>query len=137
MVLRYIIQNPMKAGIEETPGNYPWSSYRSYLGGADRLTDTGFAQGMFRSGEELIKFLNHKDESDFMDITEMPDRITDEKAGEIARELTGLGSVSEFQKLEKKLQKEYIVKLRGAKLSFGQISRITGVSKATIFRVIG
>ena len=25
-VLRYIIQNPMKAGIEAAPGNYPWSS---------------------------------------------------------------------------------------------------------------
>ncbi len=102
-VLRYIIQNPMKAGIEAAPGNYPWSSYKSYLGKADRLTDTGFAQGMFRSAEELIKFLNLKEESEFMDIREKPGGITDEKAGELVRELTGCGSLSEFLKLEKEL----------------------------------
>ena len=102
-VLRYIIQNPMKAGIEAAPGNYPWSSYKSYLGKADRLTDTGFVQGMFRSAEELIKFLNLKEESEFMDIREKPGGITDEKAGELVRELTGCGSLSEFLKLEKEL----------------------------------
>ena len=136
-VLRYIIQNPMKAGIEAAPGDYPWSSYRSYLGVADGLTDTGFAEDMFSSGEELINYLNHKDESILMDIPDKTERITDEKAGELVRELTGCGSLSEFLKLEKKLQKEYIVKLREAKLSFGQISRITGLSKSTIFRIRG
>lgn len=30
-VLRYIIQNPMKAGLETTPGTYRWSSFRAYL----------------------------------------------------------------------------------------------------------
>ena len=134
--LRYIIQNPMKAGIEDAPGNYPWSSYRAYLGRKDRLTDTGFAEGMFRSGEELIKYLNQKDESSLMDITENPERITDERAGEIMRELTGCRSLSEFQLLEKKLQKEHVVRLRGAKLSLGQISRLTGMPKATIHRCI-
>ncbi len=134
--LRYIIQNPMKAGIEDAPGIYPWSSYRAYLGRKDRLTDTGFAEGMFRSGEELIKFLNQKDESSLMDITENPERITDERAGEIMRELTGCRSLSEFQLLEKKLQKEHVVRLRGAKLSLGQISRLTGMPKATIHRCI-
>ncbi len=134
--LRYIIQNPMKAGIEDAPGIYPWSSYRAYLGRKDRLTVTGFAEGMFRSGEELIKYLNQKDESSLMDITENPERITDERAGEIMRELTGCRSLSEFQLLEKKLQKEHVVRLRGAKLSLGQISRLTGMPKATIHRCI-
>ena len=31
-VLRYILQNPLKAGIEKRPGTYPWSSFRSYSG---------------------------------------------------------------------------------------------------------
>ena len=58
---------------------------------------------MFRSAEELIKFLNLKGESEFMDIREKPGGITDEKAGELVRELTGCGSLSEFLKLEKEL----------------------------------
>ena len=136
-VLRYIIQNPMKAGMEATPGTYPWSSYRSYLGEDDQLTDIGFAERMLRPEGDLIEYLNQKEESVLLDITEKQERVTDEKAREIMLVVTGCQSASAFQKLEKAQQKEYVVKLRKKKLSFGQIARMTGISKATIHRSTG
>ena len=36
--LRYIIQNPMKAGMEESPGTYPWSSYSDYLNNGSKYS---------------------------------------------------------------------------------------------------
>ena len=135
-VLRYIMQNPMKAGMETAPGNYQWSSYRSYLGEADHLTDTGFAEGMFQCNKDLIEYLNQKDESILLDNSEKPEGITDEKAGEIMWQITGCRSASEFQMLGKKQQREYAVKLRDKKLTLGQIARMTGMAKATIHRAL-
>ncbi|MFT7880917.1 MAG: hypothetical protein ABXS91_11055, partial [Sulfurimonas sp.] len=32
-LMRYIHKNPVKAGIVESPGDYPWSSYNAYMSG--------------------------------------------------------------------------------------------------------
>ena len=45
-VLRYIMQNPVKAGLADAPGGWPWSSYIHYNGGEDFITDTAFADGL-------------------------------------------------------------------------------------------
>ena len=42
-VLRYILQNPMKAGIESRPGTYRWSSYLAYAKGNGSITDIQYA----------------------------------------------------------------------------------------------
>jgi len=46
-VLRYIYQNPVKAGFARAAGGYPWSGYRLYLQGGDDLVTTGLALSMF------------------------------------------------------------------------------------------
>ena len=56
-VLRYILQNPMKAGMESKPGTYRWSSYLAYERGGGQLTDTDYAEKMFSSREALIDFV--------------------------------------------------------------------------------
>ncbi len=136
-VLRYIIQNPMKAGMETGPGNYPWSSFHSYLGENDHITDVGLPLKMFPSSEDLIAFLNQTNDDCPMDISKKPKGLTDDQACEIMREITDCSSVPEFQLLDKKLQKEYAAKLRERKLSLNQIVRLTGMSKATIYRSAG
>ena len=42
-VLRYILQNPMKAGLEKQPGSWRWSSFLAYWKGAGSITDTQYA----------------------------------------------------------------------------------------------
>ena len=53
----------MKAGIETAPGSYQWSSYGSYIGKRDGLTDTDMAIDLVGSREKLIAFLAEKQES--------------------------------------------------------------------------
>ena len=53
-VLRYILQNPMKAGIETRPGSYRWSSYLAYERKKGSLTDTSYAEELFGSHEALM-----------------------------------------------------------------------------------
>lgn len=45
-VLRYIHQNPIKAGIETNISKYPWSSYNEYLG-KENICDIKFALDFF------------------------------------------------------------------------------------------
>ena len=46
-VLRYSIQNPMKAHMEDKPGTYKWSSYLADEKGAGTLADTQYAIDLF------------------------------------------------------------------------------------------
>jgi len=45
-VLRYIHQNPIKAGIVKEIGQYPWSSYQEYITKPE-ICDTAFALKLF------------------------------------------------------------------------------------------
>lgn len=136
-VLRYIIQNPMKAGIEIAPGTYPWSSYFSYTGKPDRLTDTCLAFRIIPSADELLSFLGQKNDDTGLDLPVRKPGVTDEKAIEIMQKMTGCRSVSEFQSLTKELKKAYVRDLRKHHLSIGQISRITGMAKTSVHYVVG
>lgn len=133
-VLRYIIQNPMKAGLEEAPGTYPFSSIFGYMGKVDKVTDVEFAGKLFRDNKELLEFLCEKNDHIGMEYEESHSGLTDEEAKEIMARITGCRSVAEFQGLDKKIRKKSAAKLRENHMSLGQIARITGMSKATIYR---
>jgi len=135
-VLRYIIQNPLKAGMEEKVGSYRWSSYGSYLGIEDPITDTDFVMGMFQGQKNLLNFLNQQNEDKGLEMSDKVKGITDENARKIIEELTGCYSVSDYQLLDKTSQREYIKKLKGKNISLGQIARMTGIPKTTIYRIL-
>jgi hypothetical protein len=50
-VSRYIHLNPVRANIVKQPEEYPWSSYRAYIGGKDDLVHTETILGMIGSGK--------------------------------------------------------------------------------------
>ena len=50
--------------------------------------------------------------------------------------ITQCSSVSVFHRLGLDTQKEYAVKLYSERLSMGQIARLTGMSKAAVFRAV-
>lgn len=133
-VLRYIIQNPMKAGLEDAPGHYSWSSFFSYAGIPDHLTDTDLACHLVPSADELLSFLCQKNDDTGLEETLACHGVTDENAKKIMHSVTGCTSVAEFQKLEKSMQKEYAASLKKRHLSLNQIARITGMSKTSVYR---
>ena len=137
VVLRYILQNPAKAGMEKQPGTYRWSSYLAYeKGGTALVTDTQFAEKLFGSREDVIVFVRQYSEDDVMDDTGYEWRIRDEQAKEIMKRVTGCSTVSEFQKKEIAERKAYARKLYLEKLTMGQIARLTGMAKSTVQKAV-
>lgn len=135
-VLRYILQNPMKAGMESQPGSYPWSSYLAYKKGIGSITDTQYAIDLFGSQEALIDYVLLGNEDTVMDEDQFDWRIRIEKAKEIMEQVSGCATVSDFQRLDRQIQKEYAVKIYLAGVSAYQIAKMTGMSKSTVERTV-
>ena len=135
-VLRYILQNPVKAGMVSRPEEYRWSSYLAYEKGKGALTDTQFAEDLFGSRDTLLEYLGQENDDVVMDEAEHDWRLRDDVARETICRITQCSSVSDLQKLDFEVQKEYAVKLYSEGLSMGQIARLTGISKATISRAV-
>lgn len=133
-VLRYIHQNPVKAGLVKTLEDYPYSSYNCYMESrGDSLVDIDFALGLL-SKEQLKEFHHEASDETYLEIKERPFRLTDEQAKEIIMKISNCKNASEFQQLEVKVRNNCIVKLKKEGLSIRQISRLTGVSKGIVER---
>ena len=135
-VLRYILQNPVKAGMVSSPGDYRWSSYLAYEKGRGALTDIQFAMDLFGNRETLLEYLAQENDDSAMDEPDHDWRLRDDAAREKMYRITQCASVSDFQKLDYKARKEYAVELYSAGLSMGQIARMTGMSKSMVFRAV-
>jgi len=135
-VLRYILQNPMKAGMEKRPGSYRWSSYLAYEKGKSILTDTQYALEIFGSREKLLKYVMESNNDSVMDEADHDWRLRDDSAKEIVRRITGCMAVADFQRFDLAEQKEFARKLYMERLSIRQIARMTGMSKSTVARAV-
>lgn len=135
-VLRYILQNPMKAGMEKHPGEYRWSSYTAYEKGQGIVTDTQYTVELFGGRETLIQYLKQDNDDTVMDEENHDWRLRDDAARRIMRQITQCSSVSDFQKLDPDLQKKHAAEMYQERLSMGQIARLTGMSKTTVFRIV-
>lgn len=134
-VLRYIIQNPMKAGMEQQPGSYPWNCYHDYLSANGWLIDRDFALAYFPSQAELLEYLRQNNNDRALDLQPSTIRIADEKAAAIAAKITGCQTVSAFQRLDRSTQHDLVQQLRQHNLTIVQIARATGMSSATVCRI--
>ena len=129
MVLRYIHQNPVKAGICQMAEDYAYSSMREYLHEGD-LTDTAFALSML-SEEEFLAYHREENADHCLEMEERF-RLTDDEAKKIIKKISKCGSATEFQQLDKAKRDVYIHKLHDSGLSVRQISRLTGISKKIV-----
>ena len=128
-VLRYILNNPVKAGLCSKIEDYPLSSARDYLEGGG-LTDTAFAEAI--SGRDaLIAYLRTPCEDTCME-DDPPARLNEQAA---RKKLCEVASVPEFELAVRTVAArpgQYIPALRNAGLSIRQISRLTGLSVAVV-----
>ncbi len=126
--LRYIHQNPEKAGICRTD-QYKYSSYGSYLAiEADGIIDTSVLYSIIP--EDQYKLLNEKtEEKAFLDIPDRKrDRLTDEEAGRLIYRVCRCNNVSEFQALDRKQRLKHIKSIKQKGVGTRQICRLTGES---------
>ena len=133
--IRYIHQNPEKAGIAKTK-DYRWSSYREYLDRyktAETAADTSFVLGIIGDAGEFARFHETLD-STAACIDENRGRrvLDDESALRAAKTLLGSVKVEEVASLPKAQRDEALCKLKSARLSVRQIERLTGVPKSIV-----
>lgn len=127
-LLRYIHQNPLKAGLVDELEAYPFSSYREYLSGGE-LTDTAFAFELI-GREEWIGLHQVLKEDDF-DISGKLS-IND---GEIRRRIMNFTNGREPHEIGSwtKAERDFMLReLKQTGLSIRQIERATGISRGVV-----
>lgn len=126
-VIRYIHQNPVKAGICKKPQDYTFSSYNEFFRN-QTLVDCDFVLGMIEK-DDFIKFNSEKAFEQCLDIEDKPKiKVTDEQERKIIEKYSKCKNASEFQALDIKARDRCLKMLRESGLSIRQISRLTGVS---------
>lgn len=133
-VIRYIHLNPVKAGMVKKPGEWRWSSYRSYLGNKDYpcgLLDPCqvlqvFSMNRESSIRQLIDHHQAANEDEFLDDI-IKIRFTDEMARAEIKKLIAGCNLAEIKAMPKTQRDELLSKFK----------KITGISQRQISRLLG
>lgn len=136
-VLRYIFQNPVKAGIVGKIKNYNWTNYNDYIEGSQR-TDTDFILSIFTSTNkeksiiDFKEYINRENNDECLDVINKR-RITDDEAIKIIKSYCNVDHGTDLQKLDFHIRNSYIKILKEeGNLSIRQIERLTGISRGII-----
>lgn len=134
--IRYVHQNPVKAGLEPSPGTtYLWSSIYEYISQQSHLTNIDFIFNHV-SVDEFIAFNKIDNTDKFIDIDNLRRRLPDDVAKELILSETGCKNSTEFQKLNLLTREKYIIRLTELGLSSRQLNRLTGISRGVIERTV-
>ena len=130
-VIRYIHQNPLKAGLCKNICDYKYSSYNDFFKDCD-LIDKDFVFDIIPI--EMFEEFNSQNANDeCLEIENKPIiRVTDEQAQKIIFKYSRCKSVAEFQKLKIALKERYIKKIHENGVSIRQIARLCGESKGSV-----
>ena len=128
-VLRYVLNNPVKAGIA-FPEEYPWSSFWLYDG--ESFVDTSIFRaylGDFKHYHEFI--LKEEQERETDAESDTFNAKTDEDAIITAKEILG-DDYRQLSHYSKKERDDAILKLYRAGIPVRQIARITGTGRGVV-----
>ena len=137
IVLRYIHQNPLKAGIVKSLAEYKWSSYHEYIKEC-KIVDTRLALELISENnnqiESFIRFNNEVIDDRCMEVGKKLDKATDEELKMLIKSKYGIDAI-QIQNKKEKIQTQILKELKeynGASLR--QISRATGFTVHKIFK---
>ena len=134
-VLRYIHQNPIKAGLCKRIEDYKYSSYLEYIG-RTYLVDTDFVYELMNK-EDFSEFNNEQNSDSCLEISDgVRFRPTDEQVKKEIKRLTNCSNIGEVQALSDEMKSHLVFKLYSCGGSVRQISRLTGISKGVVERCI-
>ena len=127
-LLRYIHQNPVKAGIADNAADYEWSSWKQdYLRGEDEGWPICHVKTVLKRIplEELKALVDEPCYASCIDVDNTR-RLKDEEVRELIAQQSGAATEDAFQELEREQQENIIVWLRDEGASVRQIVRHTG-----------
>lgn len=132
-LLRYVWDNPVKAGLAACPEEYPWSS-RRLVGRPSLLLDEQPLTRLLPTGSLEAVATGELELPDVAITVPDPPRHTDAQAAELLRRLCGATSPGEFLGLESLARQGAIRDLRTQSVPYAQIARITGMSTTSVRR---
>lgn len=141
VLLRYIHQNPVKAGIVEHVKDYEYSSWGEFDGTVEPVfqicdTRTVLNRIPFKELEEWVNDPLDDDVNCLDNDNEKPRyRLSDDQVWQHIIKLTGVTNSSDFQKLNKDKQRETLRTLLDIGASVRQLQRLTGLGRGIIQRV--
>ena len=139
-LLRYIHQNPLKAGMVKDVTDYEFSSWGEYNDKNSTLfplcdTRTVLNRIPFNELNELVNE-PLSDEVTCLDIEDVSKgRPSDDQVMLLIKEKTGATNSSAFQQLPDEIKKSVLVDLKCRRASLRQLERLTGIGKSMIYRM--
>jgi putative transposase len=140
-VIRYIHNNPVKAGMIQKTEEYQWSSYKEYLGNTVVVAEhhKAFILSLFSGNiNGFIRFHQQKDDYEYLDTKEEVELNRINLAQAVITEFcneTGIFDAPQI-KNEKRYIQEIIVRLlKKTKLSHRDIARLLEVTRGIIHHI--
>jgi putative transposase len=135
--LRYIHQNPVRAGIAPDCESYPWSSYHDYMKpekAAFSLTDTTLPLDIIGGLQKFAEFHQIKSGDDLLDTDDVA-RATDKLAAQLIERVLAGRTTVELLEMPVPDRNKLLRELKALPgISQRQIERITGISRNMIQR---
>ena len=135
-VVRYIHKNPENACLKP----YMWTSYYEYIMSKyNKICTTKQVMNLFANNLENFKAFhdNYEKNQDYDKDFEMPGRLQEDEAIKIIKEIINEPNLMKIQNYEMTKKKEVLNKImRIEGITKVQVSRITGISKSIIDRMI-
>ena len=131
-VIRYIHQNPLKAGIVKDLSDYPWSSHNEYIR-YPKIVDTEYIYSIMDKND-FKNFCMQESVEKALEDEQKQIRISDTEAKKRINEICGSSNTSEIQQQDSSEKRLHLRKLKEAGMSIRQINRLTGISKSIVER---
>lgn len=143
-LVRYIHQNPVKAGICQTAEQYAWSSWNEIRFAAGKLVTVPFANVCDK--EMLFKIQSFQDldelvhlpiagQDDCIDIDNEHIRLTVNEVRCLFAEICGTDDAADFKLFDAEKQKDIINRCLEKGVTIIQLSNVTGFSRRQISRL--
>lgn len=135
--IRYIHNNPVKAGIVNKVDDYKWSSIQEYLGNQSILLDNETKEAIingFMSKEDFIGFHGMQDDNTYLEIKEEIKELKEKKARKVLEDYFEKNGITDSKQLINR--DDLIINLlKETQLSYRKIAEITETSLNTVYRV--
>ncbi|QDR79539.1 transposase [Sporomusa termitida] len=138
VVLRYIHQNPLQAGITQNVSKYLWSSYHDYIGNPG-ISDIDLALDIFSDdrAKAVALFKDYNQENNMDKCLDYIEKVvlSDKAVINYLNEM-GIQNISQLQQLHKEKRDEIIRRMKKRKgITIRQLARVTGIAKSVIDRI--
>jgi len=142
---RYIHQNPVKANLAKSPGEYKWSSYCWYLDKKNymsKVLDKETLLGYFSNDSEkskrlFVEYMNKESEESYLDLTENNEIMDEHKAKQLYEKLLKQRGINLEQGIKAQIPNDLIWEFKElTKLSIRRIAGITKLNKDKVNRIL-